>query len=253
MTLLLNGKKIVITGAGRGIGREIAWQMAQAGADILIHYHRSAKPAEQLAAQIRALGKQAIPIQADLAQPGQAKWLVKEAWEQLGKVDVWVNNAGTDIITTPQRQLPRLEKLQRLLDVDVRGTVVCSWEVGERMKNAGTGLILNIGWDKAFIDGMAGITAELFALSKAAVMGFSKSLARTLAPEVRVNVIAPGFVQTEWGQTVNAEWQERVLSQTPLHRWGQPADIAHAALFLASDQATFITGQIINVNGGVVA
>lgn len=249
----LASKKVVVTGASRGIGREIALCMARAGADVVVHYHRSESQAAQLVAEIQALGRRAIAIPANLAHVEEVKRLVREAWDWLGTVDVWVNNAGTDIITMPHRQLPRLEKLQRLLDIDVRGTVLCSWEVGERMKSAGTGVILNIGWDKALIDGMAGSTAELFALSKAAVMGFSKSLARSLAPQVRVNVIAPGFIQTEWGQTVSPEWHERVLAQTPLHRWGQPADIAQTALFLASEQAAFITGQIINVNGGVVA
>ena len=115
----------------------------------------------------------------------------------------------------------------------------------------GRGAIVTIGWDQAD-RGMEGNSGELFAATKNAIMGFSRSLAVGLAPKVRVNCIAPGWIKTAWGDTASSAWQERVLRETPLKRWGTPADIANAARFLCSDDASFITGQVINVNGGAV-
>ena len=249
---VLTGKRAVVTGSSRGIGRAIALALAQAGADVVVNYLRSTAAAEATAAEIVALGRRGVALPADVSQADEAARLVQEAWSWLGGVDVWVNNAGSDIITAPNRDLPRAQKLEMALQVDVRGTALCSWAVGERMAAAGSGVILNMGWDKALVGGMAGETAELFAISKAAIMGYTKSLARSLAPSVRVNCIAPGFIQTAWGQNVSQVWQERVLAETPLRRWGRPQDVADMAVFLASDAANFITGQVINVNGGVV-
>lgn len=248
----LTGKRAVVTGSSRGIGRAIALALAQAGADVVVSYLRSAAAAVAAAAEIEALGRRGLALPADVSQANDVDRFVQEAWSWLGGVDVWVNNAGSDIITPPNRHLPRAEKLEMVLQVDVRGTALCSWAVGPRMVAAGGGVILNVGWDKALANGMAGDTAELFAISKAAIMGYTKSLARSLAPAVRVNCIAPGFIQTAWGQGASATWQERVLAETPLRRWGRPQDVAEMAVFLASDAASFITGQVINVNGGVV-
>jgi 3-oxoacyl-[acyl-carrier protein] reductase len=138
-----------------------------------------------------------------------------------------------------------------VLASDVSGTAYCCWAAGERMASAGGGVIVNIGWDKAWT-GMEGRTAELFALSKAAVMGFTKSVARSLAPAVRVNCVAPGWIRTEWGEGASQPWQERVAAETPLGRWGTPQDVARVTMFLCSDDAAFMTGQVVNVNGGVV-
>ncbi len=249
---VLAGKRAVVTGSSRGIGRAIALALARAGADVVVNYLHSTAVAAATVAEIEALGRRGLALPADVSQADEVTRLVQEAWAWLGGVDVWVNNAGSDIITLPNRRLPRVRKLEMVLHVDVRGTALCSWSVGERMIAAGGGVILNVGWDKALAGGMAGETAELFAISKAAIMGYTKSLARSLAPTVRVNCIAPGFIQTEWGQNASAAWQERVLAETPLRRWGRPQDVAEMAVFLASDAASFITGQVINVNGGVV-
>ncbi len=249
---VLTGKRAVVTGGSRGIGRAIALGLAQAGADVVVNYAHSTAAAAAVAAEVEALGQRGLALPADVSQVDEVERLVQQAWSWLGSIDVWVNNAGSDIITPPNRHLTRSQKLEMVLQVDVRGTALCSWAAGERMAAAGGGVILNVGWDKALAGGMAGDTAELFAISKAAIMGYTKSLARSLAPAVRVNCIAPGFIQTAWGQNASAAWQERVLAETPLRRWGRPQDVAEMAVFLASDAASFITGQVINVNGGVI-
>ena len=135
------------------------------------------------------------------------------------------------------------EKLQVLLDVDVRSSVVLSKVAGERMAREAGGVILNIGWDQAD-RGMEGASGELFAASKNAVMGFTRSLAVSLAPRVRVNCIAPGWIRTAWGETASEAWQERVRRETPLGRWGTPEDVAKVARFLASSDAAYLTGQV---------
>src|SRR5262249_13796306 len=124
-------------------------------------------------------------------------------------------------------------------------------EAGRRMKEAGGGVILNMGWDQAET-GMEGDSGQLFGAAKATVMAFSKGLALTLAPEVRVNCLAPGWIRTAWGEAASAAWQERVRRETPLRRWGTPADVAAAARWLASPAAAYVTGQVLRVNGGAV-
>src|SRR5207253_6109684 len=138
-------------------------------------------------------------------------------------------------------------KLEELLAVDVTATMLVARAIGARMKGQGSGVILNIGWDQAET-GMEGDSGQLFAASKAAVMAFSKSLALSLAPEVRVNCLAPGWIKTAWGEAASSTWQERAVKETPLGRWGTPEDVAAAACWLASPAAAFITGQVIRVN-----
>ncbi|MCB9132597.1 MAG: glucose 1-dehydrogenase [Anaerolineales bacterium] len=247
----LSGKIAVVTGSTSGIGRALALAFARAGADVIVHGRR-ANAAEQVAAQIRRLGRRAAVVLADVARPAEIDRLVDEAWQAFGRVDVWVNNAGADILTGGALHQPFADRLQVLLDVDVRGALLCSHGAGRRMKEQGSGQIINVGWDQALTGGVSTESGQLFAASKAAVIGFSKALARGLAPEVRVNVVSPGWIETEWGETVNRELYERVRRQTPLARWGTPDDVAAAAVFLASDEAAFLTGQVVNVNGGVV-
>jgi 3-oxoacyl-[acyl-carrier protein] reductase len=247
----LTGRRAAVTGASSGIGHAIALALAGAGADVVVNYRQSAGEAAAVVEAIEHLGRRAWAIPADVSVQAEALQLVEAAWQTLEGIDIWINNAGADIITGDNRRQTLAERLEKVLAVDVRGTAYCGWAAGERMAAAGGGVIVNIGWDKAW-SGMEGHTAELFALSKAAVMGFTKSLARSLAPAVRVNCIAPGWIQTAWGQSATASWQERVAAETPLGRWGTPADVAAVAVFLCSDAAAFLTGQILNVNGGVV-
>lgn len=247
---LLN-RRAVVTGASTGIGRAIALEFARAGADVLVHYRTSVDQARQTAQAIRNLGRQAETLAADLGDPAALEPFVTSAYDRLGEIDVWVNNAGVDLLTGPDANLPYDDKLQRLFEVDVRSTALLCRSVGQRMQARGQGALLNIGWDQAD-RGMEGDSGELFAAAKNAIMGLTRSLAVSLAPQVRVNCIAPGWIRTAWGETASDLWQERVLRETPLRRWGTPEDIARLARFLASDDAAYLTGQVINANGGAI-
>ena len=247
----LSGRNAVVTGSSSGIGRAIALELAAAGADVVVHCTRSMAAAEQVADAVRALGRHAAVIAADLRDESALSTFFECARDALGLPDIWINNAGADLLTGDDARRPYHEKLQILLEVDVRATALLSRLAGGAMRAAGRGVILNIGWDQAD-RGMEGDSGELFALSKNAIMGLTRSLAVSLAPSVRVNCIAPGWIRTAWGETAGDAWQARVLRETPLQRWGTPEDIARLARFLASDDAAYITGQVINANGGAV-
>ena len=247
----LSRLRAVVTGASSGIGRAIALQLAAGGADVVVHCRQSLTAAESVADEIRQLGRAAEVIAADLADQNNLADFVDRAWNCFGEVDIWVNNAGVDLLTGETARLEFPQKLQHLFDLDVRGTMLLSRLAGERFAKAGGGVILNIGWDQAD-RGMGGESGELFAAAKNAIMGFTRSLAASLAPKVRVNCIAPGWIRTAWGQQASDSWQQRVKSETPLERWGTPEDVAAMTRFLVSPQASYITGQVINVNGGAV-
>jgi 3-oxoacyl-[acyl-carrier protein] reductase len=151
----LRGKKAVVTGGSSGIGRAIALAFAQEGADVLVSYRRNAKGAEEVLAAARALGQKALAVQADLGKSADVDRLVAEAFGHLERVDIWVNNAGADILTSEGRQRSDVEKLEATLDVDLRGTVLCSWQVALRLKAQGAGVILNMSWDHV-LTGAAG-------------------------------------------------------------------------------------------------
>jgi len=247
----LTGKKVLVTGSSSGIGKAIAIELAEAGADVLIHYRKSAEAAEAVASEIQNLGRRSETLAADLACLENYESFIEQAFQIWGQLDIWVNNAGVDLLTGSEAKLDYDQKLEKLLDVDVRGTVLLSREAGQRMQQQGSGCILNIGWDQSD-RGMEGASGELFSTSKNAIMGFSRSLAVSLAPQVRVNCIAPGWILTAWGEGASEVWQERVKRETPMQCWGTPEDIANMARYLCSDEAAYITGQVINVNGGAV-
>jgi 3-oxoacyl-[acyl-carrier protein] reductase len=189
---------------------------------------------------------------ADLSTRDGCERLVAEAREELGRVDVWVNNAGADVLTGEAATWEWERKLDTLLAVDLKGTVACSYAIGEIMRGQeGGGAIVNMSWDHV-TSGMAGENPELFSAVKGGVLAFSKSLALSLAPAVRVNVLCPGWIETSFAEQADPEFFRSVADDTPLGRWGRPQDVADAALYLASPGAAFITGQAININGGVV-
>jgi len=248
----LAGKVVVVTGGSSGIGRAIAGRCAGAGADVLISYRRNRRGADDAAGELAATGRRVEVLQADIAREEDIAMLAREARVRFGRVDVWINNAGADILTGEGGRLTPLEKLDLLLAVDVRGTVLTSWAAAKLMREQGRGgVIINMSWDHVNV-GMAGENPVLYSAAKGAVMSFSKSFAREVAPDIRVNILAPGFIETAFGQDANPRFRDEVIERTPLKRWGTPDDVAAAALFLASDGAKFMTGQTIMVNGGVV-
>ena len=250
-TMRLQGKRAVVTGASSGIGRAIALAFAREGARVVVNYAHSAQRAAAVVAEIAARGGHGHALQADIAQADAIDGLVRDAELALGGIDIWANIAGADILTGAGAKARDLDKLTRLIDVDLRGTMLCAWAVAPRMQAQGHGVILNMSWDLA-LRGMAARHAEMFAATKAGVTGFTRSLARTLAPLIRVNEVAPGWIATAFAETAMApEYRAQVIAQTPLARFGMPADVAAAAVFLCSDEAAFITGQTLKVNGGL--
>jgi 3-oxoacyl-[acyl-carrier protein] reductase len=245
----LKGQIAVVTGSSSGIGRAIALELAVGGADVLVHARRSREAAEQVAADIAAVGRQTDVVLCDLADETTHETLVERAWSWRGGVDIWINNAGADVLTGEAAKWPFERKLAELWRVDVVATMRLSRLVGARMKARGSGAIANLGWDQAD-HGMAGDSGELFAATKGAVMAFTRSLARSLAPEVRVNCLAPGWIKTAWGEVASDYWSQRARRESLLARWGTPADVASAARFLVSPASSFITGHVLPVNGG---
>lgn len=252
IALPLAGRAVLVTGGSSGIGRAIALAAARAGADVAITYRANAAGADEVQAAIRALGRRAAAIRLDLADTRSIRDLGSASERALGRLDVWINNAGADILTGAGASLSRIEKLDRLLAVDLRGTMLASWQAVDMLAAQDEGgVIINMSWDHALI-GMAGVNPELYSAVKGGVLAFSKSLARSAAPRVRVNVIAPGYIETSFGASADEAWRRSVAESTPLQRWGRPDDVAGAAVFLASPAAAFLTGQTILVGGGAV-
>ncbi len=230
----LSGLKALITGSTSGIGQAIADRFREHGAEVITHGRRP------------AAGQH---IAADMRDTDQVDRLADAAWGE--GLDVLVCNAGADTLTGDAATWSFDRKLDELLAVDLKATIRLARNLGARMKARGRGAILTVGWDQAEV-GMEGDSGELFAAVKGAVMGFTRSLALSLAPEVRVNCIAPGWIRTAWGETASPAWQDRVRRETPLGVWGLPEDVAETAVWLASPSARFLTGQTIRVNGGAV-
>jgi len=244
--MLLANKVALVTGASRGIGRGVALEMAKEGADVVVNYASSDEKAAEVSHAIETLGRRALVVKADVSRPDQVEDMRKRVIKEFGGVDILVNNAGV------HRHLKFWEmevtEWRRVLSVNLDGVFLCSKAFSREMKEKKWGRIINI----SSIIGFIGTDHEAhYGASKAGVLGLTKSLALELASyNITVNAIAPGWIETDMTADATAERRREALELIPLGRMGQPADIANAAAFLASERASFITGQTIHVNGG---
>ena len=244
----LEGKSAVVTGGSRGIGRAIALRLATQGADVAFSYRGNAAAAEETAAAIRGLGRVALAIQADHSQPEAGDIVVKAALEAFGKVDILVNNAGITRDDLIMRM--SLEAWQSVIDTNLSGAFHAIKAVTRPMLKAKGGRIINI----TSVSGQAGQTGQAnYSAAKAGLIGLTKATARELASRgITCNAVAPGFVLTELTQDLAQNLQDEITSRTPLGRFGTTEEIANAVAFLASDEAAYITGQVLAVDGGLV-
>lgn len=244
--MLLESKVALVTGASRGIGRGIALEMARQGADIVVNYSHSEEKANEVARSVNALGRRVLLVKADVSKPGEVEDMRKQVIREFGGAGILVNNAGVHY-HLKSWEIDEVE-WRRVLGVNLDGVFLCSKAFCHEMKANKWGRIINI----SSVVGFIGTDHEAhYGASKAAVVGFTKSLALELAPyNVTVNAIAPGLIETDMTAGMTAEGRKKALELIPVGRLGRPEDIAHAAVFLASDRASFITGQTMHVNGG---
>ncbi|GHO85514.1 SDR family NAD(P)-dependent oxidoreductase [Dictyobacter formicarum] len=247
--MLFQNKTVVITGAGRSIGKRLALGFAEQGGTILVHYSHSKQGAEEVVRQIEEMGGKAFLCQADLRQPAEVAQLVQNAQQLLGPIDVWINNAGASANSSETRGMSEIEIFERMVGVDIMGTWRCCREAQPYMREGGS--IITTGWDRA-LDGAPGLPNQMYAISKGAIMSLTRCLAAEFAPHVRVNCIAPGRIENEWSQTLPEATRQQAVQDIPMKRWGTPDDILQTALFLASPASSFITGQVLLVNGGEI-
>jgi 3-oxoacyl-[acyl-carrier protein] reductase len=244
----LSGKCAVVTGGSRGIGRAIALRLAEQGANVAFSFRGNAEAAHATQADIAALGRQAIAIQADVAQPESADALIREALEFLGKVDILVNNAGITRDDLIMRM--SFDAWREVIDTNLSGAFYATKAVTRPMLRARSGRIINI----TSVSGQAGQMGQAnYSSAKAGLIGLTKATARELASRgITCNAVAPGFVVTELTQDLAQELKDELIRRTPLGRFGEPVEIANAVAFLASDEAAYITGQVLAVDGGLV-
>ncbi len=246
--MLLDGKVALVTGASRGIGRAIALRLAEEGAKVAINYAGNTARAEEVRKEIESRGGEAFLVQADISDSKAVETMVSQVAERFGQIDILVNNAGI----TRDGLLMRMkeEDFDAVIDTNLRGVFYCTKAVSKLMMKKRSGRIVNM----ASVVGLTGNAGQTnYAAAKAGVVGFSKSAARELASRgITVNAVAPGFIDTDMTAAMTDKAKETTLANIPLKRMGRPEDVANAVLFLVSDQAAYITGQVVNVDGGMV-
>lgn len=246
--MILEGKKALVTGASRGIGREVALELARQGADVAVNFAGSEAKAKEVVEEIKALGRKAFSVQCDVADSESVTGMIKEVIEQFGRVDILVNNAGI----TRDNLLMRMkeEEWDSVINTNLKGVFLCTKAVTRQMMKQRSGRIINM----ASIVGVSGNAGQAnYVAAKAGVIGLTKSTAKELASRgITVNAIAPGFISTDMTEELTDEVQKAMLSQIPLARFGDPKDVASVASFLASDASGYMTGQTLHVDGGMV-
>ncbi|MTD30275.1 3-oxoacyl-[acyl-carrier-protein] reductase [Planomicrobium sp. YIM 101495] len=244
----LTGKTAIVTGGSRGIGAEIARSFATAGANVVVNYSGSQDKAEAVVAEIEGKGGKAIAVKANVSDSDAVKELVTKTLEAFGSVDVLVNNAGI----TRDNLMMRMkdDEWDDVINTNLKGVFVCTKAVTRQMMKQRSGRIINI----ASIVGVMGNAGQAnYVAAKAGVIGLTKTTARELASRgITANAIAPGFITTDMTDGLNDDIQQAMLAQIPLARFGKPSEVASAVLFLASDAASYMTGQTLHLDGGMV-
>jgi len=242
----LTGKKALVTGASRGIGRAVALKLAREGADVIVTA-TSLERAKKTADEISLLGRKAIPFKVDVGVTSEVEALFQMVTSEFGSLDILVNNAGI----TRDGLLMRMkdEEWDAVIDINLKGTFACTREAIKMMAKAKSGRIVNIS---SVVGEMGNAGQANYCASKAGLIGFTKAVAREYAKRnITVNAVAPGFIETDMTGVLSESVRDELLKQIPVNRFGTPDDIANAVFFLVSDMGSYITGQVLSVNGGM--
>jgi 3-oxoacyl-[acyl-carrier protein] reductase len=244
----LEGKAALVTGASRGIGREIALELARQGANVAVNFAGSEAKANEVVDEIKALGRDAFTVQCDVSNAEQVAEMVKQTIDRFGKLDILVNNAGI----TKDNLLMRMKEQEwdDVININLKGVFLCTKAVTRQMMKQRNGRIINV----ASIVGVSGNPGQAnYVAAKAGVIGLTKTTAKELASRnITVNAIAPGFITTDMTDKLTEEVKTEMLKQIPLARFGEPKDIAKVTAFLASEDSAYMTGQTLHIDGGMV-
>lgn len=245
---MLKGKIALVTGASRGIGRTIAIELGKQGANVAVNYAGNADKAQAVVEELQALGVEAFKIQADVSNESNVKDMVKEVINKFGGLDILVNNAGV----TRDNLLMRMkeEEFDEVINTNLKGVFLCTKAVTRQMMRQRAGRIINV----SSIVGVSGNPGQAnYVAAKAGVIGLTKTTAKEFASRnILVNAVAPGFISTEMTDALTDDQKEKMLEMIPLERFGSAEDVAKVVRFLASDDANYITGQTIHIDGGMV-
>lgn len=244
----LEGKVALVTGASRGIGREIALELAREGASVAVNYAGSEAKALEVVDEIKAMGRDAFAIQADVSNSESVTDMAKETIERFGKLDILVNNAGI----TKDNLLMRMKESEwdDVININLKGVFLCTKAVTRQMMKQRSGRIINI----SSIVGVSGNAGQAnYVAAKSGVIGLTKTTAKELSSRgITVNAVAPGFITTDMTDKLNEDVKTEMLKQIPLARFGEPKDIARTVIFLASEDSAYMTGQTLHIDGGMV-
>ncbi|WRP08414.1 3-oxoacyl-[acyl-carrier-protein] reductase [Rossellomorea aquimaris] len=244
----LEGKVALVTGASRGIGREIALELAREGCNVAVNYSGSEAKANEVVDEIKGLGREAIAVQCNVSDSDAVQAMVKETISQFGSVDILVNNAGI----TKDNLLMRMKEAEwdDVININLKGVFLCTKAVTRQMMKQRSGRIINI----SSIVGVSGNPGQAnYVAAKSGVIGLTKTTAKELAPRgITVNAIAPGFISTDMTDQLPQDVRNEMLKQIPLSRFGDPQDIARVVTFVASESASYMTGQTLHIDGGMV-